>query len=77
MMIPKSTAPSDIRLAGVPPTCIRINAPHSASGIFIAAIIAADKLPRKNTSTRNTSAIPIVRFSITVRSVVCTRSVRS
>ena len=77
MMMPKSIAPSEIRLAGVSLTFIRMNAPHSASGILIAAMIAALKFPRKKISTRKTSAIPMVRFSITVCSVVSTSEVRS
>ena len=44
MMMPKSIAPSEIRLAGVSPTRIRMNAPNSASGMLIAAIKAAPKV---------------------------------
>ena len=47
MMIPKSMAPSEIRLAGVSSIRIRMNAPKSASGMFTAAMIAVFRLPKK------------------------------
>ena len=77
MMIPKSTAPSEIRLADTPRTCIRMKANSRASGITVATTSAARQLDRKTTSTATTSIAPTSRFSATVATVWCTSWVRS
>ncbi len=76
-MIPKSTAPSEIRLAGVPVKTIPQNAAINASGMLTAATAAARAWPRKIQSTSVTSAIPTIRFSITVWVVRVTSRSRS
>ncbi len=67
--IPKSTAPSEMRFAGVPVRSIPMNAQSSASGMFRAVINAARRFPKNAISTSTTKPIPISRFSITVRVV--------
>ncbi len=76
-MIPKSTAPSEIRFAGVPVKTIPQNAAISASGMFTAATAAALAWPRNSQRTSVTSTIPAMRFSITVRVVIFTSRSRS
>ena len=76
-MIPKSTAPSEMRFAGVPVKTIPQKAAISASGMFTAATIAARAWPRKTQSTSVTSSMPTSRFSSTVWVVICTSRSRS
>ena len=75
--MPKSTAPSEMRLAGVPVITRPMMATRSASGMFKAVIKAARQLPRKRISTSVTSPMPMSRFSSTVCVVTFTRSPRS
>ena len=75
--IPKSTAPSEIRLAGVPVVTIPMNATMSASGMLIAVMSAAFACPRKSQSTSATSTMPMTRFSRTVWVVSFTSVARS
>ena len=77
MMMPKSTAPSEIRFADTPRACIRMNANSSASGITLATMMAARQLVRNTISTPMTSAAPTARFSATVDTVWWTSFVRS
>ena len=62
--MPKSTAPSEIRLAGVPVATMPMNAISSASGMLMAVISAARVWPRNTHSTRVTSSMPTSRFSM-------------
>ncbi len=75
--IPKSTAPSEIRLAGVPVATIPTNAAISASGMLSAVMSAARPCPRNIQSTTATSTIPMSRFSSTVCVVSFTSVARS
>ncbi len=77
MMMPKSTAPSEIRLAGMPRASSMMKANSSDSGITVATISAARQLPRNTTRIAITSAAPTSRFSPTVRTVWPISSVRS
>ena len=76
-MIPKSTAPSEIRLAGVPPIAMPSSAANRASGMLSAESSAARQFPRKRRSTADTSTIPRTRLWRTVCVVVWIRCVRS
>ena len=76
-MIPKSTAPREIRFAGVPVKTIPQNAAINASGMFTAATAAARAWPRNSQSTSVTSSMPTNRFSITVWVVSFTSRSRS
>ncbi len=75
--MPKSTAPSEIRLAGVPVATMPMKAISSASGMLIAVMRAARACPRKSQSTSVTSTMPTSRFSSTVCVVSSTRCARS
>ena len=75
--MPKSTAPSEMRLACVPVDTMPKNAKSRASGRFNATSRAARSLPKKSHSTNETSTMPVRRFSITVWVVSLTRSARS
>ncbi len=77
MMMPKSTAPSEIRLADTPLKCISAKATSSASGITLATISAAPQLRKKSTRIATTSTAPISMFSVTVCTVWAISSVRS
>ena len=77
MMIPKSTAPSEIRFAGVPVRIIPMNATSSASGMLSAVIADPRRFPRKKKRTTETRTIPRRRFSRTVCVVVFTSVPRS
>ena len=77
MMMPKSTAPRDIRLADTPRAFIRMKANSRANGMTVATIRAALQLERKITSTAVTSSAPTIRFSATVDTVCRTSCVRS
>ena len=76
-MMPKSTAPSEMRFAGVPVAIIPQNAASRASGMFTAASTAARAWPRNTQRTSVTSTMPTSRFSITVRVVRWTSFSRS
>ena len=75
-IIPKSIAPSDMRLADTPRASIRMNAKRSDRGITVATMSEAFQLRRKIISTPITSSAPTVRFSITVFTVCSIRSLR-
>ncbi len=75
--MPKSTAPSEMRLALVPVPTSPQNAQSSASGMLSAVISAARQLPRKSSRVSATRTMPTVRFSSTVCMVTPTRSPRS
>ena len=75
--IPKSTAPSEIRLAGVPVATIPTKAAISASGMLSAVMSAARPCPRNIQSTTATSTMPMSRFSSTVCVVSFTSVARS
>ena len=77
MMMPKSIAPNDSRLAGTPHRCRPRKVDSSASGIIAATISAARALYRNSHSTRNTSTAPSSRLLKTVFSVVETSHERS
>ena len=75
--IPKSTAPSEIRLAGVPVATMPMKATISASGMLSAVMSAARPWPRNSQSTSATSTMPTSRFSSTVWVVSFTSVARS
>ena len=77
MMIPKSIAPMESRLAATPRACRKMNEKSSASGIVSATITAARKLTRKQISTISTRIMPRSRLFSTVSVVTRTRSLRS
>ena len=58
MMIPKSIAPIESKLAGIPRPCRKIKENSKLSGIVSATITAARTLTRKNINTISTSAMP-------------------
>ena len=68
-MIPKSTAPSEIKLAETPSASIKMNAPSSDSGMTAPTMTALRQSPRNTTRTRVTRMAPNARFSSTVRTV--------
>ena len=76
-MMPKSTAPSEMRFAGVPVNTMPANAASSASGTLSAAMSAARPSPRNSQSISATSAMPTSRFSTTVCVVSLVRVPRS
>ncbi len=75
--MPKSTAPSEIRFAGVRVATSPMNAMSSARGMLMAVMIAARACPRKMKRIAVTRLIPTSRFSITVCVVIFTRFPRS
>ncbi len=75
--MPKSTAPIEIRFAGVPVATMPQNAASSASGMFSAVISAARQLPRNKRRMMVTSPMPTSTFSSTVCVVSATRLPRS
>ena len=75
--MPKSTAPSEMRFAGVSVPTMPQKATSSASGMFSAVMMAARVCPRNRNSTIETSSIPTTRFSRTVCVVSFTRLPRS
>ena len=77
MMMPKSTAPSEMRLAETPSEFIKIKANSKDSGITVATTKAASQLDKNITSTANTSKAPTIRLCTTVWTVRVTSSVRS
>ena len=75
--MPKSMAPSDSRLAGMPVRCIRMKATSSEIGMVAATIRALSGLPRKISRIPITRSMPKKSVCSTVLSVVPTSSVRS
>ena len=75
--MPKSTAPSEIRLAEVPVSTMPMNDASRASGMLAAVTRAARACPRNSSSTAVTRAMPSSTFSVTVWVVIATRSPRS
>src|SRR6266508_42822 len=75
--IPKSIAPSESRLAGIPARYIQMKAKSSESGMVSAVSSAARALPRKSNSTPITITNPSTSVRETVLSVLLTRSARS
>ena len=75
--MPKSMAPSEMRLALVPVATIPLNAMRSAMGMLIAVMSAARAWPRKRKRTSDTRVMPTARFSSTVCVVRPTRLPRS
>ncbi len=75
--MPKSTAPSEIRLAEVLVPTRPQKAMSSASGMLSAVISDARTLPRKRKSTTVTRPMPTRRFSVTVWVVTATSLPRS
>ena len=76
-MMPKSIAPSEIRLADSPILTIIVNVKSSAVGTVSATITAVRKWPRNRYRITNTSRMPLIRMSTTVSIVVWIRTVRS
>ena len=68
-MMPKSTAPSEIRFAASPRPSIMMKATSSDSGMTAATMSAARQLRRKISRIAITSAAPSARFSVTVITV--------
>ena len=71
-MIPKSIAPNESRLAGIPRRSIKMNANKSESGIVSATMKAARTSYRNSDSRMMTSPAPSTRFLNTVVTVVFT-----
>ncbi len=76
-MMPKSIAPSDSRLAGIPMKLRPRKVASSASGMVTATIAAARRLPRNIHSTIDTRSAPSSRLVNTVVSVLPISQVRS
>jgi len=76
-MMPKSIAPRESKLAGMPRQVRPIKVANSDSGMMTATMAAARKLPRKSSSTKVTSIAPSARFLKTVWRVVSMSQVRS
>jgi len=76
-MMPKSTAPSEMRFAGVPVNTIPQKAAISARGMLTAATAAARACPRNTQRTTVTRTMPTRRFSSTVPVVSFTSFARS
>ena len=76
-MIPKSIAPSERRLAGIPRSVRPMNVASSERGMITATIAAARTLPRNKSSTAPTSMAPSSKFLNTVFRVVSMSQVRS
>ena len=77
MMMPKSMAPMERRLAASPVQFRKMKAKRRARGIVSAVITAARKLTRKKIRTIKTRIIPRRRLPSTVFVVTRTRSLRS
>ncbi|MNN19333.1 hypothetical protein D3C81_1325720 [compost metagenome] len=69
-MIPKSIAPNDSRLAGMPTQVSPMKVDISASGMISATMAAARTLARNRYSTAITSSAPSTRLPNTVCSVL-------
>ncbi len=76
-MMPKSIAPSESRLAGMPIQVRPRKVASSASGMVTATMKAARMLPRKSQRTKETSSAPSSRLVKTVVSVLPISQVRS
>lgn len=76
-MMPKSMAPSDRRLAGIPMTDKPRNVPSKASGMMAATMAAARRFFRNRYSTTVTSSAPSIRLVNTVRRVLPMSQLRS
>ena len=68
-MIPKSTAPREIRLAETCRRSISTNANNNESGMMSPTITALRQSPRKTMRMTSTSMAPTARFSCTVCTV--------
>ncbi|MNR52954.1 hypothetical protein D3C85_1728870 [compost metagenome] len=68
-MMPKSMAPMEIRLAGMPSQCRPMKATSSDSGITVATISEPRRLRSTSHSTPTISAAPNSRLCCTVASV--------
>ena len=77
MMMPKSMAPMESRLAAPSWACRTMKANSRESGMVRATIIAARKLTRKKIRTISTRTMPRRRLSSTVSVVNFTSSLRS
>ena len=77
MMMPKSTAPNEMRLAETPKEFIKMKAKSRDKGITVATTNAASQLDKKITSTAKTSKAPKIKLCTTVLTVSVTSSVRS
>ena len=64
--MPKSSAPSDSRLAGICRRSSRMDANSSENGMVAATISALRTLPRNTNSTMVTSSMPSARLCSTV-----------
>ena len=76
-MMPKSTAPSDSRLADSPVSTSIMMLKNSANGMFMLTITALRTSPRKIHWMKNTSRQPKIRLWITVCVVTFTSVERS
>ena len=69
-MMPKSSAPSDSRLAGTPMIFRPRKVPKSASGMISTTVRLARRLDKNRYSTSDTSTAPSTRLRNTVDSVL-------
>ena len=76
-IMPKSIAPSDMRLPSMPNAFIMPKAKSMLSGMTDATTSPARQLPRNSTSTNMTMSPPSMRLRAIVPSTLPTRSVRS
>ena len=76
-MMPKSSAPKLIRLALTFCSTMPVKVNSIESGITMAVISAARRLPRNRNSTAITSTAPSSRFFFTVAMALSTSTVRS
>ena len=75
--MPKSSAPSESRLAGMPFRFRQVAANSRENGMVSATMIAPRTLPRNRNRMITTRMMPSVRLCSTVCVVKCTRSLRS
>ena len=75
--MPKSSAPSESRLAGMCSRSRQVAAKSSENGIVSTTMIAPRTLPRKANRMMATRIMPSVRLCSTVCVVKCSRSLRS
>ncbi len=76
-MMPKSTAPTDSRLASSPWQTSMMMVKNSANGMLTPTMMALRRSPRKIHWIRNTSRQPKTRLCRTVWVVTATSEVRS
>ena len=74
--MPKSMAPSDIKLAETPAHRMQPRAKSSESGITLATTSPARRLPNRTMSTKTTMSPPSMRLRLTVLRARPTRSER-